>query len=68
MTDAEILPRKCPTCGQPVNPEDDSTVTAWEQVNVPSFGEPVDLHDRFKYDFHAACFPDGNPMWRRADD
>jgi hypothetical protein len=50
-----------------VDPEDPGTVTAYEQVSVPSFGQPQDRADGFKYDFHAACFPQGSAMWRRAD-
>jgi hypothetical protein len=68
VADAETLPRKCPTCGQAVDPDDPSTVTAYEQVSTATFGEPQDTADGFKYDFHPACFPDGSPMWRRADD
>ena len=52
-------------CGQPVDPDDPTTVTAYEQKNLPTFGELEDLHDGFKYDFHAACFPSGSPRWRR---
>lgn len=68
MGEAEILPRKCPTCGQPVDADGPTTVTAYEQKNLAAFQEPVDLHDGFKYDFHAACFPHGSPAWRLADD
>jgi hypothetical protein len=68
MTDGERPPRKCPACGGPVDPGDPSTVTAWEQRNLATFQEPVDYHDGFKFDFHAGCFPQSSPLWRRADD
>lgn len=66
MSDAEILPRKCLICGQTVDSDDSGTVTAYEQVSVPTFGQSHDRADGFKYDFHAACFPDGSPGWRRS--
>jgi hypothetical protein len=65
---AEKPPRRCPVCRRPVDPDDPTTITAYEQKNLPTFGESVDLHDGFNYDFHAACFPSGSPAWRVAED
>jgi hypothetical protein len=67
LTDAEILPQKCPTCGRPMDPDDPTKVEGIEQQDHPGFGQAHDYVDGFHYDFHAGCFPQGSPAWRRAD-
>ena len=67
VTGAEMLPRKCPTCGQPIDPDDPTKITGIEQQDLRAFGPGHDYVDGMHPDFHAECFPEGDDGWRRAD-
>jgi hypothetical protein len=55
----------CPTCGQAIEPEDPDAVEAVEIVPVPGFGALDDTAEGLGVLFHAACFPEGDPRYRR---
>jgi hypothetical protein len=55
----------CPTCGEPIEPEDTDVIEAEEIRPAPGFGAPGDTVRGMKYVFHKGCFPENDPKYRR---
>jgi hypothetical protein len=55
----------CPTCRQPAEPDDPDVVEAVEIVPVAGFGAEGDTAEGLRAFFHAACFPERDPRYRR---
>jgi hypothetical protein len=57
---------KCPACRRLITPEQVDVVEAVVIRPVPGFGTgPADTAEEPGFVFHEACFPDGDPNWRR---
>jgi hypothetical protein len=55
----------CPTCGQPIEPDETDVVEAVEIDPMVGFGEGPDTAEGMRDVFHPACFPEGDPGRRR---
>ena len=56
----------CPTCGAVIQPDETGMIEAVEIVPAPGFGAGAhDTAEGMHALFHAGCFPDGDPRWRR---
>jgi hypothetical protein len=55
----------CPTCGEPIEPDETEVVEAEEVRPAPGFGAPEDTAPGMRYAFHEACFPEDDPRYRR---
>jgi hypothetical protein len=63
MSDRPRTP--CPTCRQAIEPDETDIVEAVKIVPVPGFGATGDATEGMGAVFHRACFPEGDPGWRR---
>ena len=50
-----------------VDPEDPTKVIGVEMRDLPGFQQTHDYVPGWKAHFHAGCFPDGDPGWKRDD-
>jgi hypothetical protein len=56
----------CPTCGEAIEPDETDVIEAVEIRSVGGFGAPADTAEGMRVVFHPACFPQGDPSYRRA--
>jgi hypothetical protein len=64
MSDRPRTP--CPTCGEMIEPDEPDVVEAEEIVSMPGMGAgATDTAEGMKAVFHEACFPEGDPDYRR---
>jgi hypothetical protein len=63
MTDQSFT--VCQACREPLDPDAPDAIKAVEVVPVPGFGAAHDTADGIGVLFHADCFPEGHPGYRR---
>jgi hypothetical protein len=55
----------CPTCGEAIEPDEPDVVEAVKLEPAPAFGASGDVVEGMKFVFHADCFPEDAPNYRR---
>src|SRR5262245_31411774 len=55
----------CPTCREPIEPDELDVIEAEEIVPTEGFGSPSDTAEGLRVAFHIDCFPEGDPRYRR---
>jgi hypothetical protein len=56
---------KCPVCGELIEPDETDVIEAVRIKPAPGFGAPADTAEGLRDVFHASCFPESDPRYRR---
>lgn len=64
-TMSDQLLRVCEGCREVIGPGDPDVVNAHELVKTEAMGPRVEMLPGLRVVFHAGCFPEGHPGYRR---